>query len=540
MKCKKAKILLAPYILGDLADDLELSTQLETHLKNCNNCTEEYQEIRQTLQFVEEYKEFFAEAFAKIDQKRAREEHTQKRVWKKVFPKNSKSLQFSIRIGAVAACLVIGFGLFFAMNQFNKPQNNSSPIVSNQQQGPVKIELVSDNNTEVIPAGRLITTANELKTLRINGNRQMVLNVGTELTIEPCNLGCVVKLDQGEIYTEVEHDGKPFIIETSHGRAVITGTTFNIKADDNKMDLAVVEGSVRFESGKGSVDVKGGYQSSIAASIRPTKPIACNVIQIAKWAKKQDTNPTLMDMPSSNTDISDLSELSLVHMPYCDLEDIDFEIWIDQRREWFEREFPWTKRLQKLLAQNDIEVDTIDLLVESGDLWRFAWPEYSQQRILADDREAVQAIATRYDIEIDQLMSAGVPYSYRNSNVEPFERWLNEFDNEKSNLTINSIHAAIFLINTRTLIYYTVGSGKVHVENKRQSLGLLKEQLKTASNSLKILNQMLLADKSQTVCSVAQYDEYIKKIKDDILAMMENDKKQNSDGIQRQEGTYVK
>jgi len=519
MDCEKVQILLAPYALGDLDNDPKRCSQLQAHLLLCPECTEMYEGFQETIGFVLDHKVEFAQAF-----KKARAMEEENATLEVSFEKPSNKSSLFVKVSAIAACLAIGFMLFFAANQFKKPQNDSSLIAFNQQQNAVKIEIISEGRTKIIPAGQLITTANELKTLRISSNRQMVLNVGTELSVEPYHLGYIVKLDQGEIYTEVEHDGKPFIVETSHGRAIITGTTFNIKADNNKMDLAVIEGSVRFESDKGVVNVKGGYQSSIIAGMKPAEPTVCNIIQIAKWAKKESVVESVQANIPTNTGISELLELSLVSVPYRDLEDINFDQWIDQRREWFEREFPWTKRLQKLLAQDDIEVDTIDLLIESGDLWRFAWPEYSQHKILAEDKQVIQEVASQYGVEIDKLISADVIQYKQTPNIEAFEKWLNIFDKEQSNSTLDSIHAAVFLINTRSLAWYAVDDGRLQVDNKQQVLDLLSEQVQIASNMLEILNQLLLADKGKSICSTAQYDEYIRNLKDNISSVIEIEK----------------
>jgi ferric-dicitrate binding protein FerR (iron transport regulator) len=547
--CDEVRELLLLYVLdrGDLS--LDERWAIERHLEDCDGCRDEYEQTmlvndalvanRDELAKESVFKDSkhenevaqlsndeadFLQFQAKMDRAIARRKKADKqKQWVQLRPAVKTT-------SMVAACVVVGFGVFFIASQLMKPQNNLSPIASKQNLSPVKIELISGSSTEVIPAGQTIVADNDLKTLRINGNRQMVLNVGTELSMEPYNLGCVVKLDKGEIYTEVEHDGKPFMVETSRGRAVITGTIFNIKANSEKVDLAVIEGSVRFESEKGIVNVNGGYQSSIASSLEPTEPVACDVMQIAEWAKPQDMNPGQVAI-SSNTDILDLSELSLAHVPYCDLEDVNFDRWIDQRREWFEREFPWTKRLQKLLAQDETEVDTIDLLIESGDLWRFAWPEYNQYRILAEDPKIIKKVAEQYGIEIDKLISAEVIQGKQLPNIEAFEKWLNAFKSEESNLAISSIHTCVFLINMRSLTWYAVNDGHIQVENKQQVLDILSEQVQIASNMLVTLNQLLLADKGKSVCLAAQYDEYIRNLKDDISSMMELERSFLEDGI---------
>jgi ferric-dicitrate binding protein FerR (iron transport regulator) len=540
--CDEARELLLLYVLdrGDLS--LDERWAIEKHLEDCGGCRDEYEqtklvndalvcnrdelvhdsafknskhenEVRQMSEDEADFLQFQAKMHRAIARRKKAEK--QKR-WNQLRPVVKV-------VSAIAACMVVGFGLFFATNQLKDTQNNSSPVASVQQQNSVKIELISDNTIEVIPTGQTIATDDAFKILRINGNRQMVLNVGTELSIEPYNLGCVVKLDQGEIYTEVEHDGKSFMVETSHGRAVITGTTFNIKADHDKMDLAVVEGSVRFESEKGNVNVKGGYQSSIAGNMKPSTPVICDAVQIAQWAKGLKANEII---PVNQPDVyfSEMLDLPVAFIPYCDLEDINFDRWIDQRREWFEREFPWTKRLQTFLAEDGIEVDTIELLIESGDLWRFAWPEYSQQRILTDDREVIQAIANQYGFEVDKLSSSKLVQSDDFDNVKAFERWLDALDNEEYNLVFNSIHAVTFLINTRSLAWYAVDEDRIQIQDEQRVLGSLAEQVETASNCLESLKQLILADKKESVCSTVQYQECIIKVKSDISTIMKNEK----------------
>ncbi|MBN1980078.1 MAG: FecR domain-containing protein [Chitinivibrionales bacterium] len=540
--CQDVQELLFLYAVWPEETTFDERDETDRHLIKCTKCRNDYLKLRQVApvirenpQCLVEYGIFKPSKQCSSGQKLTHDEIMQirfearleraclRRKRRERREKIVKIKRIARPISAVAACLVVGFGVFFAVNQFNRPNNGSSTIASNQIQPAVKIELISGNSTEIIPAGRLITASDGLKMLRINSNRQMVLNIGTELSIEAYNLGCLVKLDKGEIYAEVEHNGKPFLVETIHGRAVITGTTFNIKADNDKMDLAVVEGSVCFESEDGAVDVAGGYQSSIAAGFKPTTPVACNVMQIAKWTQNHNDEIAQLTIPT-NTDTSDLSELSLAHVPYCDLEDIDFEVWIDEHREWFEREFTWTKRLQDLLATDGIKVNTIDLLIESGDLWRFAWPEYSQHRILVEDMKVIKKVADQYGIEVEKLTSTKCVQNDL-SNVKAFEGWLDSYEEERTESIINSIHATVFLINIRSLSWYAVNEEHIQTQDKQQILDLLEKQVKIASNMLEFLNQLLLADRNDSGCPVAQHDEYIKDIKDDILAIMKMEDK---------------
>ena len=229
MKCKKVKPLLAPYVLGDLADDLKLLGRFEEHLRNCDCCSEESRSIRQTISFVEEHRDIFVEVFAEIDLERAEKEETQKQNYEEIFEEvteKPKNFRFLFHIGTVAACFVIGLLIWVIYSNHSNSQSHSQNISSRQAASEsrvsVKVELVKPSGNIVIDADQTILADSGRKELRINGKHRMMMNVGTSLSIEPLltnsRLGCLVKLTHGEIYTHVEHDGNPFVVETNSGK----------------------------------------------------------------------------------------------------------------------------------------------------------------------------------------------------------------------------------------------------------------------------------------------------------------------------------
>jgi hypothetical protein len=535
--CKEIRDLLLLYVLNQNDLSLDERNHIGSHLEKCASCREEYEQTKFVNDVLIANRDYFIGEGAfgdpkpenssepmsdeevdflqfqgKLQRALARRKRAERRAkWDRLRP--------ALKVASiVAACLVIGLGIFWAVSQSNKASNNSQPVASGKLQDAVKIELIAGSQVEILSTDQPIIALNEIKTLRINDNRQVVLNIGTQLSIELYNLGCIVKLDKGEIYAEVEHDGKPFIVETIHGRAVITGTTFNIKADREKMELAVVEGSVRFESGQGNVNVIAGYKSSVAAGMSPTRPVAFDIKKIANWAK----TPDVTQQANQNTlmiDASDLPGIMSIYSPYRNLEEIDFDVWIEQRREWFEREFPWTKRLQRLLARNGIQVDTIDLLIESGDLWRFAWPQHSRMRILSEDVLIIQPIADRYGIHIpDGWIPGGKKQALGTAGIQ---EWLDALDGSNGDLILDSIYAATFMLNTRSLAWFAVHADKIHVQDNGKVLGLLTEQVRCSSQALGILNELLLADKNMSVCSVSEYDVAKEKLRSTLSSIME-------------------
>jgi len=105
-----------------------------------------------------------------------------------------------------------------------------------------KIEVVTDSGTEIIPADQVITSSNDLRIMRLNNNRKKVLNVGTELSAKLYNLGCLVKLNKGEIYTEVEHTGPLFNVVSHDSTVSVRAWTclFGVRAGvGSKMSLVL-------------------------------------------------------------------------------------------------------------------------------------------------------------------------------------------------------------------------------------------------------------------------------------------------------------
>lgn len=268
MNCKEAKILLAPHILGDLHNEPQRCKELQAHLLCCPNCAEMYDGFKETIGFVLAHKAEFAQAF---ENARAREKKIDVSIPSPAsFPKSRKIF---IKASAIATSLLIGVSLRMIFSIYSKQQNllqdSPSQQVASVDKSSLKVELVANtgNIPIPIPSGEQITSASQSKTLLINGKHKMIMNTNTVLAVEPLvehgNIGCLVKLTSGQIYTDVEHDGNPFIVCIVHGKAVITGTTFDVKVTDDSTTLVVSEGTVQFESEKGTVKEVGGQTSRI-------------------------------------------------------------------------------------------------------------------------------------------------------------------------------------------------------------------------------------------------------------------------------------
>ena len=525
--CEQAQRTMALYMENDPDLTEQRRRVFEKHLENCPKCAKEYQEtkyiidmVKQHWQVSEDTLELIAEAGQSYKPKMTVEEG-----WADLCRRcpdlaetteKPKSLQLFLRIGAVAACFVIGVLTWMVFSNYSKqqtfPQDTSSQQVASTPKASVKVELVTNAGNIPISSNQQITSASQIKTLLINGKHQMTMNTNTILTFEPLvknsNIGCLVKLDSGRIYTNVEHDGNPFIIDTAHGQAVITGTTFDIKTTENSTTLIVTEGTVQFESQEGVVNVTAGQTSEIVGQSTPSIPLSCNTVELTAWATGYKPGPALTQA-ESNTDLSELP-LFFGKEPIV-LEETDYGSWVEQKRDWFQQEFPWIFQLKEALTKESIEVDYPELLIKSGDAWQFVCLEGVPARFLVIDSNSLLNTASDYGFDKQWLLgnvpaaksALEKPVLSENSftGLNAFGRWLKYLDESKSlePLTpIYSYHASKYLAETRSLIWFAVRDGRYDLtdEERVEVLALLQEEITAAC---KCQNEMLYPEDKQKV-----------------------------------------
>ena len=234
--CRDTQELLTLLIVCPQELTIDERTEVSKHLSRCSGCRDDYESMKLIsdmlianrdyllksgvfndvqaddssveMSYEESMQMRFQARLARVSTRRKRRERRER---------IAKIKRFAKPVSAVAACIITVLGIYLAASHLTPNKDNAPTIAAIPNDTPVKIELLTASAPKIIPAGQPIIAASNLKTLRINNNRRMTLNLGTELSIVPHNLGCVVKLDKGEIYTEVEHDGKPFIVETTHG-----------------------------------------------------------------------------------------------------------------------------------------------------------------------------------------------------------------------------------------------------------------------------------------------------------------------------------
>jgi len=518
MNCKEVRLFIPLFVLGDQEMTLDEWFALDDHIQSCPRCAKEYKETRFIIESIEHQqtdlinKGIFSEPAEEDATRELTDEENLQEIWDRVersearrrHNRNVKQAKHFFKVSAaISACLIIGIFAWLVFSVHSKPNSTPKAVIQQVALAPkpsVKIELMSKDGNILIPANQQIIANDELKTLVINGKHRLMMNTNTVLAIEPLvkhsNIGCLVKLDSGQIYTHVEHDGNPFAVETVCGKAVITGTTFDIKATKDSMTLVVSEGTVRFESQKGIVNVAAGQKSEIAGQSAPSIPLSCNTDELTAWATGYKPNTALAQDKSNDIDL--YLALSLRTDPIV-LAETDYSYWVNEKRNWFKKDFPWIFELKDALAKERIEADYPELLIRSSDVWQFVCLQRFPGRFSVPDFESLLKTAVSYGFDEEWLLE-NVPIakliqdksllSENPTGLDALDQLLKYAKGtEAIPYYLYPADAGVYLTETRSLIWFAINAGQLNLTDEQlgKILDLLQQEVITATNCSNVL-----------------------------------------------------
>lgn len=143
-----------------------------------------------------------------------------------------------ILIGGIVAALLLAVGL-------------NRPFLRNDQ----------------MPAQIYATAAGEIRDVSLADGSQVVMNGASRMEVRISDRTRDVRLLSGEAFFNVTRDvGRPFSVYAGEGRASVLGTRFDVALDDERVELAVEHGLVRFQPADGKHDgelVHAGYRSTL-------------------------------------------------------------------------------------------------------------------------------------------------------------------------------------------------------------------------------------------------------------------------------------
>jgi hypothetical protein len=413
-----------------------------------------------------------------------------------------------VAAGAVAAGLVLAVLGVWAVSSPEAPLAGPGRPVALLRADRSRT-IVSADDDRLPPGTVVVAAAGEIKRLVLNARHQIVMRGGTSLSYEPLvengRTGCLVNLARGEIFARVEHDGNPFVVQTAWGRAVITGTAFDIKADRAGMTLAVVEGSVRFESAAGHVQVVAEQSSTIgASSTAPSVPVRCDAGALTAWVKPdQNTRQTAQSVLPDDSPLEGLfAAFPLPAEVQTDLDALDYRQWVEQKRDWFRQQFPWIFALQKALEQEGVPTDYPTLLRQSGELWQVTYPRRHSGRQVEPDASSLLRAASCYGRDAHWLERHGFLPAHASEDPpgaqgpEAFEQWAAALETQVSTCLpdgdsqsfSDAVSACLYLINTRTLAMLSLRHGAWEKASPAQSEieSLLQEQLRLLARCVRL------------------------------------------------------
>ena len=135
-----------------------------------------------------------------------------------------------------------------------------------------------------------VTAIGERVPLELEDGSRITLNGDTALAIDLGQAGRHVHLFRGEAWFEVVPErGRPFVVETPSGRVRVTGTSFNVRLDENLAIVSLTEGRVELtsaEAGTAGLSIEPGQQARLAVQ-GISQAVAFDRTAVTAWLRGQ-------------------------------------------------------------------------------------------------------------------------------------------------------------------------------------------------------------------------------------------------------------
>jgi hypothetical protein len=181
------------------------------------------------------------------------------------------------------------------------------------------------------------------------------------------------------------------------------------------------------------------------------------------------------------------------------------------------RQFPWIFELKEALAREGTDATYPDLLMQSGEIWRFAYPQAGLGRQMEPDPNRLLNATSRYGLNTSwldrQALASLRETSHEKQTTGPaaFDDWAKSIEaqmrtcstNVDSRVFLDSLDGCLYLANTRTLAIrhgFEAPVGKT----KGETLRSLQEELRTLHMCVEILHEMILGGLSVNSCECSE------------------------------------
>ncbi|MBB5684882.1 FecR family protein [Sphingobium boeckii] len=131
----------------------------------------------------------------------------------------------------------------------------------------------------------IVTGPGEREIVTLDAGTQVMLNGSTRMTFDRKDPR-FASLVAGEALFEVRNDGtRPFTLEVGDNRIEDVGTIFNVVHDADEVRVAVAEGRVLYNPGKGEVSLDAGQALVDSLSAGPVRVTRASIGSVGAWQK---------------------------------------------------------------------------------------------------------------------------------------------------------------------------------------------------------------------------------------------------------------
>jgi len=520
LTCQQAGLLMSLHVRGDPELSCEQRRAFEAHLAACPSCAAECEQDRQLVALLRRHWPS-GEGICASGQATPYWPMTVQEGWEDLKcrcpslaqacrnserEKRRQLLFRRMRPIAAAACLVLAVGIGWTVLRSGRPARPGGVAVNHSQPEGAFAEFITPRGRTPLPLGTPVKTDESPREVLLGGMHRVVMNRDAEATFSavgdpacqagassPAKLTYEIRLSRGELYVEVV-PGNPLTVQTPNALLAVLGTKFDVLARDGRTELVLLKGSVRFSGLAGeaggpagrSVDVPAGHVSVIAGMSGPSAPRQTDALAATAWARELAfTNAIALAHPNADLHLLDSIRDCWPSAKAPDLNTIDYVTWRDAHRDWFAREFPWIFKAQRALKdQRGLDVDYIELLMVSGDIWQFHYPRPVGEPTPVIDPAGIRRIAEHYGADGAALWRDVQPSpadpmrrapataadSSGGDNNNTAQAWLSAMDAWRSGvaseadhpnhfpaaLLLSSLEAASYLANTRTAAWLWV------------------------------------------------------------------------------------
>lgn len=149
--------------------------------------------------------------------------------------------------------------------------------------GISQFRSAGETNAAISRVAELSTGVGEMATLRLADGTVVRLASESRLRFTGTHQTREVWLDGRAFFAVAKQEGVPFRVRSRAGDALVLGTRFAIRVEEEDLHLLVVEGRVALSSGEERVEVTAGELSHVVPGAEPTVVKVPDVQPMLEW-----------------------------------------------------------------------------------------------------------------------------------------------------------------------------------------------------------------------------------------------------------------